>query len=167
MYDKKGICLILLQFFCTINALRNASYISETKNGANTFPKSMSNIINLINIESTDCSHQNLLSNESNKLFFTETSGKNYLTPRYACAVESAVKNTDLSGHIIVIMTSPTLDINTNNATYQLYTKHSENQIFFRYVNVDTIFKGTPIHQLHLNGHLRHHEAVHTAVQYR
>ena len=165
MFDTK--CLFLLFVFCTINVPLNASYISETKNGKNTFPKSMNNIIELINIESTDCSNRNLLSNESNKLFFTETSGKQYLTPRYACAIESAVKNTDLSGHIIVVMTSPILNINTNNATYQLYTKHSEKHIFFRYVNVDTIFEGTPIHQLHLNGYLRHHEAVHTAVQYR
>ena len=166
MCDTKLIGLILLFGICTKNVPLNASEISEEKQ-EEPLLKKMGNIIELINIESTECSHRNVLLKESNKLFFTETSGKPYLTPRYACAVESAIKNTQLSGHIIVAMTSPILDINSNNATYQLYTKHSENNIFFRYVNLDTIFEGTPIHQLHLNGHLRHPEAIHTAVQYR
>ena len=151
----------------------NASEISETTNQPIKVSTSQSNIIDLIDIESDDCSHEHLLSKESNKLFFTETSEKPYLTPRYACAIESAVKNTGLSGHIIVVMTTSFLDINANNATYHLYTKYSENNIFFRYVNLDTIFNGTPIQQLHLNGHLRYHEpwnpgpGIHTAVQYR
>jgi hypothetical protein len=145
----------------------NASEISETK-GINPWNKSLKpNSIELIDIESNHRSHQNLLSKDTNKLFFTETSGKPYLTPRYACAIESAVKNTDLSGHIIVVMTAPFIDITFNNATYHLYTKHSGINVFFRFVNLDTIFDGTPIHQLHLDGHLRHHEDVHTYVQYR
>ena len=64
-------------------------------------------------------------------------------------------------------MTTSFMDINANNATYHLYTKHSEKNIFFRYVNLDTIFNGTPIQRLHTNGHLRYHEEIQTAVQYR
>ena len=115
MCAMRHIDFLLLLWICTINEPLDTSEIPETKNDVKIAPKSLSNIIELINIESTDCSHRNLLSKESNKLFFAETSGKQYLTPRYACAIESAVKNTDLSGHIIVVMTSPILDININN----------------------------------------------------
>ena len=65
----------------------NASQISETKNQPTKFSKSQSNIIDLIDIESNHFSHQNLRFKESNKLFFTESSEKPYLTARYACAI--------------------------------------------------------------------------------
>lgn len=158
-----------MKYFCLlyIFSIINASEISEANNQPKKFPTSQKKIIDLLDIESNDCSHKTLLSKDTNKLFFTETSGKPYLTPRYACAIESAVKNTGLSGHIIVVMTSLFLDINANNATFHLYTKYSEKNIFFRYVNLDTIFNGTPINRLHIKGHLRHRDRIHTAVQYR
>ena len=150
-----------------IVSVTSASEISEAKSPPTKLPDVQKKMIDLIDIESNDYIHQNILYKSTNKLFFTETSGKPYLTPRYACAIESAIKNTGLSGDIIVVMTASFLDINANNATYHLYTKHSEKSIFFRKVNLDTIFSGTPISRLHINGHLRHHDGVHTAVQYR
>ena len=89
------------------------------------------------------------------------------MNPRDACAIESAVKNSGLAGHIIVAMTSPVLDVMKNNATCHLYSEHAGKSIFFRHVNVDTIFQGTPIHQLHIDGKLKAHENRKTIVQYR
>ena len=147
-----------------INDGKVANYL---QNGKIECPANLSKIIHLVNIESSDCDNQNILSKNISKLFFIESSGRKYLTPRYACAIESAVKNTELSGHIIVVMTSPFLDVSFNNATCHLYTKHGGKNIFFRYANLDTIFEGTPIHPIHMNGHLKHHEEILTAVQYR
>ena len=124
-------------------------------------------LIPLIDIESTDCTTNDILSKENNNLFFVESSGRNYLSPRDTCAIESAIKNSGLAGHIIVAMTSPFLDVMANNATCHLYTEHEGKNVFFRHVNVDTIFKGTPIQDLHLNGNLKHSEERKTIVQYR
>ena len=124
-------------------------------------------LIPLIDIESTDCTTNDILSKQNNNLFFVESSGRNHLKPRDACAIESAVKNSGLAGHIIVAMTSPVLDVMADNATCHIYAEHAGKNIFFRYVNVDTIFKGTPIHQLHVDGHLKYGELRKTIVQYR
>ena len=124
-------------------------------------------LIPLIDIESTDCNTNDILSKTNKNLFFVESSGRNYLTPRDACTIESAVKNSGLQGHIIVAMTSPFLDVTANNATCRVYTEHAGTNVFFRHVNVDTIFKDTPIHKLHLDGHLKYHEKKKEIVQYR
>ena len=179
MYGSKYIGIFLYLSF-TISVPSNGSIpwdSNKTKekmqisDGINC-PTSISKIIHLVNIESSDCDNRcdnecDILSKKTNKLFFIESSGREYLTPRYACAIESAVKNTELSGHIIIVMTSPYLDISSNNATCHLYERYAGKQIFFRYANLDTIFEGTPIHQIHLDGHLKHHEEIITAVQYR
>ena len=107
------------------------------------------------------------ISNKNNNLFFIESSGRNHINPRDACAIESAVKDSGISGRIFVAMTSPILDVSANNATWQIYTKFAESFVYFRFVNVNTIFQGTPFHELHINGHLIHHEQKNTVVQYR
>ena len=105
--------------------------------------------------------------NSNDNIFFIESSGRSYLRPREACAIESAVKNFWIPGHIIVAMTSPAIDVLANNATCQIYTKYSERQVLFRHVNVDTIFKTTPFHELYVNGNLKHQEKNNTHYRYK
>ena len=124
-------------------------------------------LIELMDIESTDDNITQLLSNSNNKLFFVESSGRNYLTPRDGCAIESAVKNSGLDGYIIFAMTSPTLNILANNITCHLYQKFSGRNVHFLHINVETFFKGTPIQKLHEKGLLKHEEKINTIVQYR
>lgn len=123
------------------------------------------NRVKLLDIDSEDCKLNGIISQKNTNLFFVESSGRNHLPVRYACAIESAVKNTGLK-NIIVAMTSPYLDISANNATCHLYMEHYEKNIRFRYVNVDTIFKGTPLQKLHAEGKLRYHEKKHEWGQY-
>ena len=55
-------------------------------------------LISLNNIESNDTckTDNNILSKESNNMFFIESSGKNYLNPKDCCTIESAIKILDL-----------------------------------------------------------------------
>lgn len=70
------------------------------------------------------------LDNLKSKLFFIESSGRNYLLPRQVCAVESALRNAQINP-IIVVMTSKTLDLSASNGTCQLYLHHSNsNKVF-------------------------------------
>ena len=113
------------------------------------YSSNQEHLIGLMDIESTDDNITQLLSNANNKLFFVESSGRNYLTPRDGCAIESAVRNSGLDGYIIFAMTSPTLNILANNITCHLYQKFSGRNVYFLHINVDTFFKGTPIQMLH------------------
>jgi hypothetical protein len=148
------------------HGLSDVSIKCPTSKTSPKFTTIQTKLIPLIDIESTDCTTNDVLSKENNNLFFIESSGRNFLSPRDTCAIESAIKNSGLAGHIIVAMTSPFLDVMANNATCHLYTEHEGKNVFFRHVNVDTIFKDTPIQELHLNGHLKHHEERKTIVQY-
>ena len=123
----------------------------------------------LVDIESIEDTHlsNNTFWKGSDNLFFIESSGKNHLMPRDACAIESAIRNSGVSGRIIVAMTSKGIDIMANNATCQIYTKYAERSVFFRHVNTDTIFQTTPLHELHAKGHLNSHEEKNTIIQYR
>ena len=123
----------------------------------------------LVDIESIEDTHlsNNTFWKGSDNLFFIESSGKNHLRPRDACAIESAIRNSGVSGRIIVAMTSKGIDIMANNATCQIYTKYAERSVFFRHVNTDTIFQTTPLHELHAKGHLKSHEEKNTIIQYR
>ena len=56
-----------------------------------------------------------------NNIFFMETAPKEVLTSRVACALESASRNSEL--HIIMVRTSPTLDL-TDNTTCQIYSRY-------------------------------------------
>ena len=121
-------------------------------------------LLTLDDIESTDCR----LKNVNENLFFIESSGRNHLRPRDACAIESALlRNAGMSMYVIVGMTSPILDVLANNATCQLYTKYAAKNLFFRHINVDTIFKGTPLNQFHISGRLMNKETKYTTYQYR
>ena len=57
---------------------------------------------------------------ESNNIFFIESSPKEILSSREACALESAARNSDLS--VIMVRVSPTLDIR-DNTTCQIYLR--------------------------------------------
>ena len=54
-----------------------------------------------------------------NKLFFIETSGRDHLTTRQACAVESVAQNGRVRA--VVLLASDKLNLNANNVTFQLY----------------------------------------------
>ena len=124
-------------------------------------------LVKLMDIESNESSTTRILSKENNKLFFIESSGRNYLTPRDACAIESAIKNSGLDGYIIYAMTSPSMNILANNVTCHIYHKYSGQGVHFLHVNVDNFFRGTPIQHLHEKGLLKHEKEINTIVQYR
>ena len=123
----------------------------------------------VVDIESIEDTHlsNNTFWKGSDNLFFIESSGKNHLMPRDACAIESAIRNSGVSGRIIVAMTSKGIDIMANNATCQIYTKYAERSVFFRHINTDTIFQTTPLHELHVKGHLKSNLKKNTIFHYR
>ena len=142
-----------------------ANIIKSNERSLNRKPK----LIFLMNITSTgdtQPSYNTFLKNSDN-LFFIESSGRNHLTPREACSIESAVKNSGISGRIIIAMTSPSIDVLANNATCQIYKKFAERAVFFRHVDIETVFRGTPLHELHVKGHFKHEKKENTIFQYR
>ena len=125
-------------------------------------------ILTLFDIELTDCGYNDIFSKTNENLFFIESSGRNHLRPRDACAIESAIlQNAGMGVYIIVGMTSPVLDILANNATCQLYTNYYDKYLIFRHINVDTIFKGTPLNKFHIEGQLISTDRKLTTYQYR
>eukprot|EP00096_Caligus_rogercresseyi_P001095 TRINITY_DN1170_c0_g1_i2.p1 TRINITY_DN1170_c0_g1~~TRINITY_DN1170_c0_g1_i2.p1 ORF type:complete len:234 (+),score=34.56 TRINITY_DN1170_c0_g1_i2:4-705(+) len=90
------------------------------------------------------------------KLFFIETSGRDHLLHKQACSIESALRNNpDLP--IFVLLTSPTLNPEANNATRQLLSRGGGERILFRHVDVGKLILGTPF-----EGHL---EVIHERIQ--
>jgi len=57
--------------------------------------------------------------------------------------VESALRNANLRA--IVVMTSRILDLSADNSTCRLYLKYGEESLFFRFVDKETVFKGTSV----------------------
>ena len=53
------------------------------------------------------------------------------------------MRNANVS-QIIVTMTSPTLNPNGNNATFQIFSKYSESKVFFRHVQIEKIVEDIP-----------------------
>jgi len=89
---------------------------------------------------------------DQERIFFVETSGRSFLPPRSACTVESALRSSsDLA--MVVALTAKTLDL-SHNATRHLYEKFGGTRLFFHYVDLDEIFSGTPIENLHKSGRL-------------
>ena len=121
-------------------------------------------LIPLLDIESSDDA---ILSEKNKNLFFVESSDRNYLRAREACSIESAIRNSDLKGHFVIAMTAQSLDINGSNATCHIYNNFEGHKVIFRHVNVDTIFQGTPLQQLHQSGKLRMGKQREQIVQYR
>ena len=67
--------------------------------------------------------------------------GKSRLTPRQACGVESAARQSGLSVYLVLL--SPTLDL-TDNTTCQLAM--SQLDIHFFTVNYTSLARGTPLY---------------------
>ena len=93
--------------------------------------------------------NDDIIAGGSGNLFFVESSGRDHLGELYACAVESASGNAGVKGLIVVVMTSKVLNLKANPATEQIYKNREHNKVVFRHVNVDTLFKGTPIDRIH------------------
>ena len=50
-----------------------------------------------------------------------------------------------------MMLTSPTLDL-SHNATCQIFARYSETRVFFRRVNKDSLFKDSPLEEIHNQG---------------
>ena len=155
---------------CTISNYPPIQPIKCTSNKTRPTESSQKNehLLALCDIESTDCECNYIFSKTNENLFFIESSGRNHLRPRDACAIESAIlQNAGMGISIIVGMISPVLDILANNATCQLYAKYHDKYLKFRHINVDTIFRGTPLNRFHMDGKLISTDTKLTTYQYR
>ena len=72
------------------------------------------------------------------KIFFIETSGRDHLLSRQACAVEAAATQGQV--RVVVVLSSNTLDLEANNATRQVYNNFKGNQCFRHQPNQKVIF---------------------------
>ena len=82
---------------------------------------------------------------DSEHVVFIETSGRDHLLIRQACSIESAGRQNPTS-HVIVLMNSTKLNLNANNATFQLYQlKETLNLNFYSISNWNIVVKGTPL----------------------
>lgn len=75
-------------------------------------------------------------------IFFIETSGKNVISPREACAVESAARNSGL--HVVMVRVGSELDL-SDNTTCQLHKRFDKNGVSFFNVDLPTLAEGTPL----------------------
>jgi len=98
--------------------------------------------------------------NNGQQVLFIESSGRDYLDGRQACAVESAARSgTKLNDalRIIVLLNSTQLDVHANNATSQLYKARNELNInFYSASNFDEILVNTPLDDKFLKRKIRH-----------
>ncbi|TRY80061.1 hypothetical protein TCAL_06555, partial [Tigriopus californicus] len=78
-----------------------------------------------------------------NKLFFIETSGRNYLKIRQACAVESAIRESMVP--VIVVFTAKDFNPRANNASKQVYELTKTHPLHFRTINVLDTLEQTPL----------------------
>ena len=74
------------------------------------------------------------------EMFFLETTGRSWLTPREACALESAARFSQL--RVNMIFTSPFMDTFDNSTCYLYMTVDN---IHFYTVQLEKIFGGTPL----------------------
>ena len=79
------------------------------------FGEDCNKTINLENIENIE---EFLMNDDIKKMFFLETSRRQFLTPRESCALESAASVSDLQ--VVVMMTSSVLNLH-QNSTCHLY----------------------------------------------
>ena len=79
-------------------------------------------------------------------IWIVETSGRSQLTPREMCSVESAALHHPQST-IYLLLTSPILN---STLLMEMMTKYSNIQP--RYLDLDTMFAGSPLSQLWLSG---------------
>ena len=82
---------------------------------------------------------------DSEHVVFIETSGRDHLLIRQACSIESAGQQNPTSP-IIILMNSTVLNLEANNATFQLYQlKEALNLNFYSISNWDLVVKDTPL----------------------
>ena len=93
-------------------------------------------------------------------MFFLETSGRSWLTPREACALESAATLSNL--HVNIIFLSEFVDLYDNStcAIFKLFPS-----VNFFTVKLLDAFVNTPLHRLYQQENWRHSlfRAVHTS----
>ena len=82
---------------------------------------------------------------DSEHVVFIETSGRDHLLIRQACSIESAGRQNPTSP-IIILINSTVLNLEANNATFQLYQlKEALNLNFYSISNWDLVVKDTPL----------------------
>ena len=84
------------------------------------------------------------------EMFFLETTGRSWLTPREACALESAAKFSRL--RVNIIFTSPFMDTFDNSTCYLYKTVDN---IHFYTIQLKEIFGGTPLEGFHTRASIR------------
>ena len=79
-------------------------------------------------------------------IWFVETSGRGELTPRELCAVESAAfHHPNIT--VYMLFTSPLINRNQVKEMMSMYSNLQP-----RYLNLDSLFSGSPLAQLWLSG---------------
>jgi len=94
-------------------------------------------------------------------LFMIESSGRNTLTARQACAVESAVLQSGMQ--VILVVMASNLDLRDNTTCY-LYMKSNKVKIFS--LDIQTFVENSPLESFFnstKNLAASHHKAVHTS----
>ena len=82
---------------------------------------------------------------DSEHVVFIETSGRDHLLIRQACSIESAGRQNPTSP-VIILMNSTNLNLDANNATFQLYQlKTALNLNFYSISNWNKVVKDTPL----------------------
>ena len=84
------------------------------------------------------------------EMFFLETTGRSWLTPREACALESAAKFSRL--RVNIIFTSPFMDTFDNSTCYLYMTVAN---LHFYTIQLPKIFAGTPLEGFHTRESVR------------
>ncbi len=103
-------------------------------------PKDNSNIINNCN-RTIGLEYFTEKHSRENQIFFLETSGKNYLTGREICSVESAARSSNLT--VQVLMFSKSVNLTVANGSCQVY--HGYNNVNFYWVNLSKEVEETPV----------------------
>ena len=104
--------------------------------------------------------HTNNTNKLSKDIFFLETSGRSWLTPREACALESAAALSNLRVNIIFISEFVDLYDNSTCAIFKLISS-----VHFFTIKLRDAFVDTPLHRLYQRENWRHsvYRDVHTS----
>ena len=87
---------------------------------------------------------EKLRSNDKKEMYFLETSGRSWLTPREACSLESASIKSNLQ--VNIIFTSSFLDLHDNSTCY-LY--QNVTNIQFYTIKLKDAFEETPLERIY------------------
>ena len=83
-------------------------------------------------------------------MYFFETSGRSWLTPREACSLESASLKSNLQ--VNIIFTSSFLDLHDNSTCYLFQTVPN---IHFYTIKLKDAFEGTPLERIYQRAEFR------------